>query len=95
MNNRVCFARDKLPGLVSNVASNATSNAINKFVRRTSQKGVVSVRKKFTVSILNKDMDDIIKIGSSLEYPGILIDGATEAAKYEIKNMKVDLLVIC
>ena len=95
MNNRACFARDKLPGLVSNVASNATSNAINKFVRKTSQKGVVSVRKKFTVSILNEDMDDIIKIGSSLENPGILIDGVTEAAKHEIKNMKVDLLVIC
>ena len=50
---------------------------------------------KNSVSILNEDMDHIIKIGSSLENPGILFDGVTEAAKYEIKNMKVDLLVIC
>ena len=83
LNYGVLFARDKLPGLGSNVASNAASNAINKFERRASGTGVVIAGKGFTLFISTKDMDDI-KIIKSLENSGILIGGVTEAVKHEI-----------
>ena len=44
-NVAICFARDKLPGLVSNI----TSNAINKFESRISAKEVVRAGKGFTL----------------------------------------------
>ena len=52
----VLIARDNLPGLVNNLAS----NAINKFERKISGKGAVSAGKRFTLFILNEDMNDII-----------------------------------
>ena len=52
-----------LPGLVSNL----TSNAISKFERKISGKGVVRSAKGFTLFILNEDMNDVIKIIKSLE----------------------------
>ena len=39
-------------------------------------------------------MDDIIKTLKSLEDSGLLIDGAAETVKHEIKNEKVDFLVL-
>ena len=41
----VPFAKDVLPGLVSNLASNATSNEIDKLGRKTSGKRAVRVGK--------------------------------------------------
>ena len=41
---------------------------------------------------MNEDINDIIKITRSLEYSGVLIDGATETVKHEIKNKKEDFV---
>ena len=81
-NVAISLARDNLPGLVSNL----TSNAINKFERKTNGKG--SVRTGFTLFILNEDMNDIMKVIKSLEDSGVLTDGVTETVKHEIKNLE-------
>ena len=52
-NVAIPLAWDNLPGLVSNL----TSNAINKFER--SGKGAVRARKRFTLFISDEDMNDI------------------------------------
>ena len=39
-----------------------TSNAINKFERKTSGKGAVRAGKGFALSISNEDMNEIIKV---------------------------------
>ena len=62
MNYDVPFARDKLPGFVSNIASNATFNAMNKFERRISGKGAVKAGKRFTLFVLNEDMETLLKL---------------------------------
>ena len=84
------LARDNLPGLISNL----TSNAINKFERKISGEGTVRAGKRFLLFISNEDMNDIIKIIKSLEDSGVLIDGVTETVKHEIKknNKKADIL---
>ena len=51
----VPLAKDVLPGLVRNMASNVNSNAIGKLGRKISGQGAV-------LPILNEDMDGIIKI---------------------------------
>ena len=83
-NIAIPLARDNLPGLVSNL----TSNAINKFERKISGKGAVRAGKGFTLFISNEDMNDIIKIIKSLEDSGVLIDGVTETVKHEIKKQE-------
>ena len=55
INIAIPVARDNLPGLVSNL----TSNAINKFERKISGNGAVRAGKGFTLFTLN---EDIIKI---------------------------------
>ena len=80
----ISLGKDNLPGLVSNV----TSNAINKFERKISGKGAVGAGKGLTLFILNEDMNDIIKIIKSLEDSGVLIDGVTETVKQEIKKTR-------
>ena len=82
------FSKNNLPGFVSNIVSNAASNTINKFEGRTSEKGAVSVEKRFNLFILNEDMDDIIKIVKSLEDSEILVDGFTEPVKDEMKKQE-------
>ena len=64
------LTRDNLPGLVSNIAS----NAINKFERKIGGNGAVRAGKGFALFISNEDMDDITKIMISLENSGVLID---------------------
>ena len=83
-NIAIPLARDNLPGLVSNL----TSNAINKFERKISGKGAVRAGKGFTLFISNEDMNDIIKIIKSLEDSGVLIDGVTETVKHEKKKTR-------
>ena len=52
--------------------------------------------KTFTLFILNKVMNDIIKIIKSLKDAGVFIDGATKTVKDEIKkNKKADFLGLC
>ena len=87
----ITLARNNLSGLVSNLAS----NAVKKFGRKISGRGSVRAGKGSTLFISNEDMNDIIKIIKSLEDLGVLIDGVTETAKYEIKNKKADFLELC
>ena len=72
-----------------------TSDAINKFERKTSKKEAARARKGLSLFISNEDMSDIIKIIKALEYLNVLIDGITETEKHEIKNKKVDFFLIC
>ena len=91
-NIAIALAKDDLPGLVSDL----TSNAINKFEREISGKGPVRTGKGFTLLILNEDMNDIIKILKSLEDLDALINGITGTVKSEIKkNKKTDFLELC
>ena len=64
------------------MVSNLASNAINRFQRKISGKGVVRSEKVFTLFISNEDINDIIKIIKS----GVLTDGVTETVKHEIKK---------
>ena len=82
-NIAIPLARDNLPGLVSNL----TSNAINKFDRKISGKGAVRAGKGFTLFVLNEDMNDV-KIIKSLEDSSVLIDGVTETVKHEMKKQE-------
>ena len=72
------LARENLPGLESNLASNVT----DKFERKLSGNGAVRAGIGFTLFILNEDMHDIIKIIKSLEDSGALIDRVTETVKH-------------
>ena len=62
INVAIPLARDTLPGLVSNL----TSNAVNQFERKISGKGALRTDRGFTWFISNEDMNDIIKIIKSL-----------------------------
>ena len=75
------LAREDLPGLVSNL----TSNAMNKTERKTSGKGAVGAGKGSILFISN---GDIIKIMKLLEDSYALIGGVTETVKYEIRKLK-------
>ena len=77
-----------MPGLISNIASNAVSNAINKFKRRISGNGAAKVGEGFTLFMPNKDTDDIIKTVRLLEDSEVLIDGVTKVVKHEIKKQE-------
>ena len=83
-NITIPLARDNLSGILSNL----TSNAINKFERKRSSKRAVRAGKRFTLFILNEDINDIIKIIKSLEDSGVLIDGVTETVKHETKKQE-------
>ena len=79
-NVAIILARDNLPGLVSNLAS----NAINKFERKISRKGAVRAGKEFNLFISN----EIIKIIKSLEDSGVLIGRVTETVKHAMKKQE-------
>ena len=68
------LATDNLPRLVINLIS----SAINKLDRKISGKRTVRAGKRFTVFILNEDMNNIIKIVKRLEDSNLLIGGVTE-----------------
>ena len=72
-----------------NLATKATFSALDNFERKVSGQGAVRAGKGFTLFI-SKEMDDSIKIVESLEKSGILIVGAIETVKNEIKKKKVD-----
>ena len=73
-NIAIPLAIDNLPRLVTNLIS----SAINKFDRKISGKRTVRAGKRFTVFILNEDMNNIIKIVKRLEGSNVLIGGVTE-----------------
>ena len=76
------------------LATKATFSVLDKFERRISRHGAIRAGKGFTLFILNEDMDGNIKIVKSLENSGLLIDGATEIVKHQIKKQEVDFLVL-
>ena len=80
----IFLPRGNLPRLVRKLAS----NAINKFKRKVSGRGVMRVGKGFNLFFSNEDGNDIIKIIKSLEDLDVLIDGITERVKYEIKKTR-------
>ena len=53
------------------------------------QKQEKDAGKGFTLFSLTEDTDSIIRIVKSLEHSGLLIDGATETVKHEIKKQKM------
>ena len=86
-NIAIFLARENLPGLISNLIS----NAINEFERKLGGTGADRAGKGFASFILNKDVNDIIV--KSLDYSSVLIDEITETVKQKIKkNKKVDSL---
>ena len=70
------------------LVTEAISSTLDKFERKISGRGAVRAWKWFNFIILNDDMDDINKIKKSLEYSGLLIDGATETVEHEIKKQE-------
>ena len=82
----------KCPSIATNIASNVAPNAINKFERGGSGKGIAG--KGFTLFISNDDINDIIKILKLLKDSEVLIDGVTRAVKHAIK-IKVYFLLVC
>ena len=92
-NITILLARDNLPGLRSSL----TANTIDRFERKVGGKGAVRVGKRFTLFILNEDVNDIIGIIKSLEDSGVvaeITDGVTEIVKDTIKMM-ADFLKLC
>ena len=93
-NGAIPLAKDNLPGLVSNLASNRKKT----IKRKISGKGAVWVGKGLILFISNEDMNDIIAIIKSVETSGVLIDGVTETVKHEIKKKwiwMVNFLELC
>ena len=80
-NSAIPLARDRLPGLASDLAS----NAISKFERKKIVKG-------FTLFISNEVMDNIIKTIKSLEDWSALIDEAAETVKHETRKQEDEFL---
>ena len=73
-------------GLLPKLATKATSSGIDKLERKISGKTFVRAGRIFNLFISNEDTDDNIKIVQSLEKSGLLIDGASETVKHEIKK---------
>ena len=53
---------------MGNIALSKTLNSINKFKKIIREKGTIKAGKWLTLSILNEDIDDIIKIVKSSGY---------------------------
>ena len=94
MKNLAVPLTNVLPQLVSNMALSTTLNVIDKLGRKITGQGSVRARKGFTLLILYEDIDDISKIVESLEKPSLLIDGAIEKVKHEIKKKEVNFFLI-
>ena len=80
----VPFAKDVLPKL----STKATSSILDKFERKISGKGDARAGKGFVLFISNEYMHDIIKIAESVKKSALLIAGATETVKHEIKKRR-------
>ena len=78
------LAKDVLPKL----STKETLSTLDKLERKVSGQGDVRAEKGFTLFISNEDMDNIIKIVESLEHANLLIDGATQTVKHEIKKQE-------
>ena len=74
------------------LANKAPSSILDKFERKISGQGAVRAGKVITLFISNEEMDNIIKIVQSLEKSSLLIDGASETVKHEIKKQECGFL---
>ena len=61
-------------------------------MQKRSGKEVVRAGKGFTLFILKKDTNDIIKIIKQIEDVGVSIDGAPEIEKHEIRKQEGEIL---
>ena len=73
------MAKDVLPVLKSNIASNVLKNQ-----KKKSRKWGVRPRKRFILFILNRKMNDIMKIIISLENSGLIIKDVTYVVQNEV-----------
>ena len=64
----------------------ATSSILDKAERKISGQGAVKAGKGFNLFISKENMDDIIKIITSPENSGLIVDDGTETVKHEIKK---------
>ena len=78
----------------SELGTKEASSVIDKFERKISWQGAVKAEKGFILFISNEVMDDIIKIVNSLQDLSLLIDGAIETVKHEIKKQEGKSLVL-
>ena len=81
----VPLAQNVLPQL----AANATSSVIDKLEKKRRGQGVIRAGKRFTLFILNEDMDDILRIVESLENSGLLIDSVNKNISGEIQKKEI------
>ena len=81
----VPLAQNVLPQL----AANATSSVIDKLEKKRRGQGVIRAGKRFTLFILNEDMDDILRIVESLENSGLLIDSINKNISGEIQKKEI------
>ena len=81
----VLLAQNVLPQL----AANATSSVIDKLEKKRRGQGVIRAGKRFTLFILNEDMDDILRIVESLENSGLLIDSVNKNISGEIQKKEI------
>ena len=92
------MAKDVLPKLATKETSSELDKSEGKISGQgailTNEVGAVRAGKGSTLFILNEDMEHIIKIVDSLEKSGLLFNGVTEIVKHEIKNKRVDFLVL-
>ena len=84
----VPLCKEALPKLATNLGNKGTSPVLDIFERKISWKGAVKAGKRFTFIISNEDNNDNIKIVDSRENSGLLIDGATETVKHEIRKQE-------
>ena len=90
MNVTVLLTKVALPKLATKV----NLSILDVFEKKVSRWGVVKVERGFTLSISNGEMNYIIRVVTSLESLGLLIDGATETVKHEIKREVWALLTL-
>ena len=74
--------------VLSKLANKTTLSILGKVEKKICGKGFLRARKGFTLFTSNEGLNDIVKIVNSLEKSGLLINGATETVKHEIKNHK-------
>ena len=85
MSADIKLSKSQIPNIIQSVrfSSNKCCYSFSQ-----SKKAAVMPGIGFTLPILNEDKTDIIKFIKSLEDSSLLIDGATENVKHEIKKHK-------
>ena len=80
----ISFAGGNLPGLVSNLASNAINTSKIKIIGKVA----VRVGNGFTLFLFEWRYESYYWDHKILKYPNVLIDGITEAVKHWIKTRR-------